>query len=366
MSSNLLPNPYLLGLGIALLAYMVLFGAKKLLSTKIGRFIKRPGNRWDELVVFSVEQTKKFFLVVSSLYVALHFVPHSSQVALYSRRAFFITLMWQVAIWSHNLLEKWISSHISRKTKKNPAAASSISLIQLSSRMLLFSVIFLFTLNNLGIKVTTIVAGLGVGGIAVALALQKILGDLFSSLSIVLDKPFMVGDFIVMDQFLGEVEKIGLKTTRIRSLSGEQIIISNSDILAARIRNYKRMHERRVSFVLNLPLQSSSEDLRKAVSSVTAIVRNKSRTRFERCHFHRIGPTSLDIETVYWVLSDDYDLHMDIQQGILLDIVKVFEQERISLAYPTQTLHMKPVEVWVKGDLPDRSAGDGRERPLTS
>jgi small-conductance mechanosensitive channel len=347
---NLLPNPYLLALGVSLLTYMIILGGKILFSTKIAKFVGDAKNKWDDLVVFTAEKTTQIFMIMTSVYVGFRFMKHPRYVTQYADRIFFVILMWQIAIWSHHLLEKWISSAIKTRTKRNPAAASSISLIQLCARLILFSIIFLFTLSNLGIKITTIIAGLGVGGIAVALALQKILGDLFSSLSIVLDKPFVVGDFIIIDQYLGEVEKIGLKTTRIRSLSGEQIIFSNSDMLAARIRNFKRMHERRISFVLQLALESKTARLRTAVSIITAIIRTKKRVRFERCHFMRISSTSSDIETVYWVLSDDYDLHMDIQQDILMDIKDAFESEDIKFAYPTQTVQVLPTEILMRHD----------------
>jgi small-conductance mechanosensitive channel len=360
---NILPNPYLLAIGVTILSYMVIWGFKILLSTRIARFINNRKNKWDDLVVFTIEKTTYFFMFICALYAGLKFVKLPKLANFYIDRTFFIVVMWQVAIWSHHLLEKWISSTISRRTKRNPAAASSISLIQLLARMILFSIIFLFTLSNLGIKITTIIAGLGVGGIAVALALQKILGDLFSSLSIVLDKPFVVGDFIIIDQYLGEVEKIGLKTTRIRSLSGEQIIFSNSDMLAARIRNFKRMHERRIAFVLNLSLKTSTEKIRTAVSMITAIIRTKKRVRFERSHFMRIGHTATEIETVYWVLSDDYDLHMDIQQDILFDIKIAFESEGISFAYPTQTVEVLPTEIVMKNG---HDNGGSYNKPIDS
>lgn len=341
---NLLPNPYLLAIGVGLFSYFILLGLKMLFSLKVSRFTGKSTNRWDDLVVFTIERTKQFFMVSTSIYLGLGFLKHGRSFDMYADRIYFVIAMWQVAVWSHSLLEKWISSILNNKMKRNPAVASSISLVQLTARLLLFSIIFLFTLSNLGIKITTIIAGLGVGGIAVALALQKILGDLFSSLSIVLDKPFVVGDFIIVDSYLGEVEKIGLKTTRVRSLSGEQIIFSNSDLLAARIRNYKRMHERRVDMILNLPLNTSLEKVRSAVSIITAIVRTQKMVRFERCHFMGIGST-LQIETIYWVLSDNYDLHMDIQQDILYDIKNAFESERIEFALPLQEIKVRPTEI---------------------
>jgi small-conductance mechanosensitive channel len=349
---NLLPNPYLLAFGVSLLSYMVFWGIYAVLTTRIEKFVGNRKNKWDDIVVFTMEKTTHFFMIVTSLYIGLKFISHTPIIDKYADKIFFIVLMWQIAVWSHHLLDKWIHSSIKKKVIRNPAAANSISLIQLLARMILFSLLFLFTLSNLGIKITTIIAGLGVGGIAVALALQKILGDLFSSLSIVLDKPFVIGDFIVIDQYLGEVEKIGLKTTRIRSLSGEQIIFSNSDLLGARIRNYKRMRERRIPFTLHLLLQTPTEKLKSAVSIIKAVIMTKKRVRFERCHFMKIGQNSIEVETVYWVLSDDYDLYMDIQQDILFDIKMAFESEGISFAYPTQTVHVTPTEIVMKGAFP--------------
>ncbi len=347
---NLLPNPYLLAVGVSLLTYILIWLTKLVFTVRVAKFVGDTKNKWDDLVVFSMERTSQVFMIICSLYAGFKFIPHKESLNLYADRLFFIILMYQIAIWSHFLLEKWIHSAIRKRTLRNPAAASSISLLQLLGRLILFTVIFLFTLSNLGIKITTIIAGLGVGGIAVALALQRILGDLFSSLSIVLDKPFVVGDFIVIDQFMGEVEKIGLKTTRLRSLSGEQIIFSNSDLLATRIRNYKRMHERRVAFSLCMPHQISSDRLKTVVSLIAAIIRTKSRVRFERCHFMKMNSSSHDIETVYWVLSDDYDIFMDIHQDILFDIKNAFEMEKISLAYPTQTVNVLPTEVLMRSD----------------
>lgn len=347
---GLLPNPYLFALGVSLLAYILIWGLKTMLSLRVEGLIRSKNNTWDQVVVFTAGKTTRAFMVLSAAYIGFRFVKHSKLVNLYADRTYFVIFMWQVSIWSYHLLDKWISSRIKLKMLRNPAAASSIHLIQLLARFVLFSILFLFTLSNLGIQITTIIAGLGVGGIAVALALQKILGDLFASLSIVLDKPFVVGDFIIVDQYLGEVEKIGLKTTRLRSLSGEQIIISNSDLLGTRIRNYKRMHERRIGFFLHLPLEISFEKLKTAVSLVTAIIRTKNMVRFDRCHFMEISNFS-KIEAIYFVLSDDYNIYMDIHQEILLEIKEAFREEKITFAYPTQSLNVAPTEIWMAGQL---------------
>jgi small-conductance mechanosensitive channel len=345
---SLLPNPYLLAFGVSLLSYLLILGLKFLLSTKISRFTGKVKNKWDDIVVYTIEKTTQFFMVTSAFYLGFNFVPHNKKLTFYVDKVFFIILMWQISIWSYHLMEMWIQATLARKTRSNPALANSISLLKLLGRLVLISILFLFTLSNLGIKITTIIAGLGVGGIAVALALQKILGDLFSSLSIVLDKPFMVGDFIIIDTYLGEVQKIGLKTTRLKSLTGEQLIFSNSDLLGARIRNYKRMQERRIVFNLFLPHQTENTKLQTAVSLISAIIRSKEMIRFDRCHFFRISPASHDLEAVYWVLSDDYNIYMDLHQEILFEIKRSFEEEDIQFAFPTQTIQILPTEISVK------------------
>lgn len=342
------PNPWLLGFGIALLSYTLIYGVKRLIVTRISKYFARTHNRWDDIIVHALEHTTHLFMVALSIYIAIRFIPHDRKYNLYVNRGFFVIAMLQLAIWMNFLVNRAVTSFISRKVRKNPAAATSISLIQLTAKLVLISVVGLFTLHNLGINITTILAGFGVGGIAVALALQKILGDFFSSLSIVMDKPFVVGDFIIMDQYLGEVEKIGLRTTRIRSLTGEQLVISNSDILGARIRNYKRMRERRITFIIGLPLACGAEEVRKAVDIIATVVRGKDQVRFERCHLMTIGRSYLDIETVYWVLSDDFDLHMDIQQSILLDLLTSFKQEDLPFVYPTQKVQIEPQEFFLR------------------
>lgn len=321
----------------AILAYAILLGLKRILTSEtVARFVSKTKSRWDNVVVFTVGQTSQFFMLTTGFYAGLFYLPKYK----YTDKIYFVIAMIQVSIWSYALLEMWLDAQLSRKTRKNPSIANSMSLLKLLGRFFLFSVILLFTLSNLGIKITTIVAGLGVGGIAVALALQKILGDLFSSLSIVLDKPFMVGDFIVVDSYLGEVQKIGLKTTRLKSLSGEQLIFSNSDLLGARIRNYKRMKERRVVLNFHLTLPTPADKLRAAIASISSIIEQREKIRLDRCHFARIGQFSLEIETVYWVLNEDYNVHMDLQQEILFEIKQSFEALGVHFSYPTQTLEL--------------------------
>jgi small-conductance mechanosensitive channel len=191
------------------------------------------------------------------------------------------------------------------------------------------------------VKITTLVASLGIGGIAVAMALQNILGDIFASLSILLDKPFVVGDFIIVETHMGTVEYIGLKTTRIRSLSGEQLVFSNSDLLKSRIRNYKRMAERRVVFSIGVVYQTDHDTLKKIPDLIRKIIEDQDQVRFDRSHFQGYGEFSLNFETVYYVLSPDYNRYMDVQQAINLAIFRQFETLNIGFAYPTQTVFLK-------------------------
>jgi small-conductance mechanosensitive channel len=199
------------------------------------------------------------------------------------------------------------------------------------------------------VDITALVAGLGIGGVAVALALQNILGDLFASLSIVMDKPFVVGDFLMVGDFLGSVEKIGLKTTRLRSLSGEQLVFSNTDLLGSRIRNFGRMFERRVVFNIGVTYDTPRDRLQLIPGIVREAVEAEKGTRFDRSHFSKYGDFSLNFENVYYVLSADFNQHMDVQQAIFYAIHRRFEEEGIAFAYPTQTLIVH---------RPDGDAGD--------
>lgn len=200
----------------------------------------------------------------------------------------------------------------------------------------------LFLLDNLGFDITAVVAGLGIGGIAVALAAQALLGDLFSYFVILFDKPFELGDFLIFGDILGSVERIGVKTTRLRSLSGEQIIVSNSDLTSSRVRNYKRMESRRVVFRIGVVYGTSAEHLREIPSIIRSIVEREDTVRFDRAHFATYGDWSLQFEVVYIVASADYNLFMDVQERINLAIYDDFTAHGIEFAFPTQTIALNP------------------------
>lgn len=200
---------------------------------------------------------------------------------------------------------------------------------------------FLFVLSNLGVNITSFVAGLGIGGVAVALAAQAILGDFFSAVAIYLDKPFVVGDFIIVDDFRGTIESIGIKNTRIRSLTGELLIFPNSNLTSSRVRNYKDMAERRVVVKFSAAYGTPAAKLEAVPALIKAAVSRQAKARFDRAHLSGLGESSVDFELVYYLLSPDFNQHMDVQQAVILDVLRAFEKEGIEVPFPTRTLYMR-------------------------
>lgn len=323
-----------------LVATVALVFLRKLLIWRIEKIARRTANIFDDVVTSVLQKTHFYFLLALALYIAVFIAPLTETVATYISRIAFLVLMIQVISWGNHLISDWVKRYRERKLETDAAAVTTMQAVGFVARLLLYAVVLLVALENFGIDVTALVAGLGIGGIAIALALQNILGDLFASLSIVLDKPFVVGDFLIMEEYLGTVEQIGLKTTRIRSLSGEQIIFSNSDLLKSRIRNYKRMFERRVVFGFGVIYQTPKELLADIPGVVKEIIESLDDTRFDRAHFKEFGNSSLNFEVVYYVLLADYNVYMDRQQSINLAIFDRFAEMGVEFAYPTQTLYV--------------------------
>jgi small-conductance mechanosensitive channel len=210
--------------------------------------------------------------------------------------------------------------------------------------MLIWSLLVLVALDNFGVNITALLAGLGVGGVAVALALQNVLGDLFASLSIALDKPFVVGDSLNIDAFIGKVEHIGIKTTRLRSESGEQIILSNADILKSRVRNYGRAPELRALATIRVPYSTPLEKLRAIPALLEGIVREQSQARFERCHLKTLSDSSLLFELTYFVRQPSVNPLLDLQQAVNYRILDAFKGLGVDFAYPAQLVVLDRLE----------------------
>ena len=225
--------------------------------------------------------------------------------------------------------------------KKGNEDASAFQGMRLVIKILLWSIGFLLVLSNLGFDITSLIAGLGIGGVAIALAVQNILGDIFSSFSIVFDKPFKVGDYIVIEPDRGIVKKIGLKTTRLETLQGEELIISNKELTSARVQNFKKMKQRRINFNVGVTYETSPAKLKEIDALIEKIIKGVKDVEFVRCHFQGFGDFSLNFEVVYLVKSGDYAVFMDKQEEINFAIVNAFTKNKIDMAYPTQTLFVK-------------------------
>ncbi|MDH5570672.1 MAG: mechanosensitive ion channel family protein [Gammaproteobacteria bacterium] len=307
---------------------------------RLAAFAIETDTQWDDMLVAFITRTKLLFLVVVSIFVASVFLELPDRIQSVVSNLLVIALIIQSGIWGVTFLATVLDSYRQHALETNRAAVTTINLIGLVTRIVLWSIIALLVLDNLGVNITALVAGLGIGGVAVALALQNVLGDLFASLSITFDKPFIIGDFLVIGDHMGSVENVGLKTTRVRSLSGEQLVFSNSDLLNSRIRNFGRMFERRVVFSIGVTYETPREKLRRIPEIIRGAVEAQNDTRFDRSHFMKYGDYALMFETVFYVLSPDYNSYMDIQQSIYFAIHEDFEQEGIEFAYPTQKVYV--------------------------
>ena len=332
---------WLVALGVSAIVYVVLDLAKALALKQLVRFADKTKTDLDNVAVAVLRATQFFFLLVVALYLGSLALTLPDKAALLVSQVTIIVLLAQVALWGNQLVTYFINRTMKKRGERDTASVATVALIGFIARMAMWSIILLLALDNLGFNITALVAGLGIGGIAVALAAQNILGDLFASVSIVLDRPFVIGDFIIIGDLMGTVEHIGIKTTRLRSLSGEQLVFSNADLLGSRIRNYKRMFERRVVFSFGVIYQTPYEKLAAISGMVRDIIEAQEQTRFDRAHFHRYGDSSLDYEVVYYVKNPDYGVYMDIHQAIHLAIYHKFQEQEIAFAYPTRTLYVQ-------------------------
>src|SRR5882672_1333083 len=288
-----------------------------------------------------VASTRLWLLLPVAIYAGASVLELPRNVEQFVEAAALIAVMLQAAFWVSRVIECWLDRGIARQHVVDGGVVTALELIGFAGRAVVWGLTLLFVLSHLGFNITALVAGLGVGGVAVALAVQNILGDLFASLSIVLDKPFVVGDFIVVDSLRGTGERVGIKTTRLRSLDGELLVFSNSDLLNSRIRNFKRMFDRRIEFTIGVVYQTPLEKLRRIPQWLSEIVGAQQRTRLDRAHFKQYGDSSLVFEIVYYVLDPDYNIYMDVHQAINFAIFDRFGREGVRFAYPTRTVFVR-------------------------
>ena len=335
------PADFLAALAIALVVWIALAVAKRYGGRLLTRIAKRTAALWGDLLAGTVRATSLILLTPVALYAGISVLDVPAQLARFVELAAVLALLAQAGLWANRLIVLWMAQKMEAARERGAEGATALSLLTFAARVALWSVVLLAALAQLDFDITTLVAGLGIGGIAVALAVQNILGDLFASLSIVLDKPFAVGDFIVVDGLRGVVDRVGIKTTRVRSLDGELLVFPNSDLMKSRIRNFRQMDERRVLFTVGVTYQTPPQKVKVIPQWLREAVETAPRTRFDRAHFKEYGDSALVFEIVYYVLDRDYNVYMDVQQAINLAIFDRFAREGVEFAYPTRTLHVQ-------------------------
>ncbi|HEY4132935.1 MAG TPA: mechanosensitive ion channel family protein [Gemmatimonadaceae bacterium] len=320
--------------------FLVLLVLRSVLHSRIGKIAARTVNQFDDMIVELLAETRKWVLFVISLLAGTHTL-YLGRATTWIDRADHLVLLWQIAIWGVTGVSFWTKHHLETQAKTDTrSSVAMITAISVAAKVMVWALIFTTALYTVwDINPASLITTLGVSGIAIALAVQNILGDILAALAIVFDKPFDVGDSIGVDTLSGTVEHIGLKTTRIRSTTGEQIILGNGDLLKSRLRNYRRMSQRRVMFNLDVPFDTPNELLARIPSMLQAMVTAQSPVQFDRSHVASFTESGIRLETVYFVLDPDYKLYMDIQQNINLEILKQFNAENLKFALPSRTVY---------------------------
>jgi small-conductance mechanosensitive channel len=368
MHQILLNNPAPAWLGALAVAVAVTLGLaflKAVLGHRLARLAARTGTEVDDVALRAVGGTSKLVVLLLGIYAGSMLLVLPPRIDLIVTRVAVAAALVQAALWGDHGLRAWLRIYRANRSD-DPASTTSAAAINFIARIALWTIIILMILDNLGVNITTLVASLGIGGIAVALAVQNILGDLFGSLSIVLDKPFEIGDFINVNGVLGSVEYVGLKTTRVRGLDGEQVVFSNSDLLKSRIHNMQRMRTRRAAFTFGVPYGTPEPALRMVTELVKEkILAQQPTVSFDRAHFNGFGPSSLTFEAVYIVNSADYLVHMDVQQEIFLHIYTALGERGIRIALPTTAVQVLEPNAPAGGaPPPSNSAPHGGTGPL--
>jgi small-conductance mechanosensitive channel len=321
---------------------LVLIGVnwlKRILRTRLAPNGKQKENTTKRFILSLLENTGNLSIFALALYAGSLMLNLPEKLETFFRTSILVVVWLQIAVWGGNLIDFLVYRWLEENPREQAAQATSLNVLKLVTKIALWTIIILLILENLtGVEVNALIASLGVTGVAVALAVQNILGDLFSSLSIALDKPFIIGDFINVGDFSGSVEHIGLKSTRIRSITGEEVVFSNSDLLNSRIRNFRSMERRRIIFNIGVTYQTTTANLEKIPQIVRQIMEDHADLTLDRVHLKELGNFSLVFEVSYYIESPDFNQYMDLQQAINLNLLRKFAQEGIKFAYPTQTV----------------------------
>ena len=330
---------YCISAGIFLGSLFIILAIQHSVMSRLKRLAKKTASAFDDVLICGIDKNALPFLAAGAAYLSLqglHLNPSLERIVHVgiSILMIFFAVRFLIVLITFGLERRWKSSEVSGQQRQFLRIAGT------GIQTVIWSIAIILLLDNLGIKISSLVAGLGIGGIAVALAAQAVLGDIFAYFMILTDRPFDTGDFIIVNDYLGTVEHIGIKSTRIRSLSGELLVFRNTDLTASRIRNYKKMEQRRVPFTFGVTYGTGLDNLKKIPAIISSVISSVPNTRFDRAHFKEYGDFSLVFEVVYYVLSADYNLYMDVQQEINFRIREEFDKLGVEFAFPTSTVYL--------------------------
>jgi small-conductance mechanosensitive channel len=357
------PVEWLIAAAAAIVCYLVLTAVLRVVISRAEKLATKTTTHLDDNLLEIARATRHSVLVGISLLVGVHFLTLGRLGSFLTGQLWFALLALQMGFWGHRAIEVGLRSYRLRNSGSDqPAAQASSTLLGWALRSVLWAVVILAILSNVGVNITAFVASLGIGGVAVALAVQNVLGDLFASMSIAVDKPFEVGDFIVVGPISGTVEQLGLKTTRIRSISGEQIVMSNAGLLKQTIANYKRLQSRRIVFTFGITYDATPDQVEAVPPLVKEIIDALPDVTFNRAHFKGFGDSSLDFEVVYFVNDPSYDIYMDRQQAINLALMRALPKHGVDFAFPTRTVHVVRHNVEDTTSLPQGTQTEAARR----
>lgn len=333
---------------IVVVTYILLLTAWKFSLKRLTAISLKTSTNLDDILIEVLKSTQKLTIALFALLIGFHFLDLPQKWETRLEHLSFLIIGIQIAVWLSKGITIWAAMKSAEKDgdAPNPVITSMLSGI---FKAAVWSILLLTVLSNVGVNITAFVASLGIGGVAVALALQNILSDLFASLAIGLDKPFVIGDFVVFGDVTGTIERVGLKTTHIRSISGEQIVCGNTELLKNTIHNYKRMAERRVVFKFGVTYDTDVNALEKIPGIVKAAIELSKDTRFDRAHFNAFGDSSLDFEVVYFINTSDYNIYMNIQQAANLYLLREFQKMGVEFAFPTTTMYIPEIQSALAG-----------------
>ena len=330
---------YILAL-VAFVAFLVIFRVlQKFILAKLEVLALKTATDVDDTIIEIVRSIKPPFYSFLAFYVGMQFLILGDKISSLLNTLLLLWVVYQVIIASQIFIEYIVGRFLAKEDDKS--ARGAVGVIKSIVKALLWIVGALIILPSFGVDVTSLIAGLGIGGIAIAFALQGILGDLFSSFAIFFDKPFEVGDFVKVGDKSGTVKKIGIKTTRLKSSDGDEIVISNQELTGTVLRNYKKMEERRNVLSLGVTYNTSTEKLREILVILKRVIDDAENIRFDRAHFKAFGDFAISFEAVYYVMSGSYFEHMDAQQVVNFGIKDEFDKASIEMAFPTQTIYLE-------------------------